>query len=173
MPSTGTTAGRKLLDKTLGVHADAPVPKYHSDAPYRKRARRKPRHAATMPGRRERNTRQGGAVRHLLRQPQRAAICAEDLTAVFEHNGIPVTSSRTESCCGMPKLELGDLEAVAKLQGHQHPAAARSSSTTGYDIVAPIPSCVLMFKQELPLMFPDDARRARCVERACSIRSNT
>ena len=27
----------------------------------------------------------------------------------------------------------------------------------GYDIVAPIPSCVLMFKQELPLMFPEDA----------------
>jgi Fe-S oxidoreductase len=27
----------------------------------------------------------------------------------------------------------------------------------GCDIVAPIPSCVLMFKQELPLMFPDDA----------------
>ena len=28
----------------------------------------------------------------------------------------------------------------------------------GYDVVAPIPSCVLMFKQELPLMFPE--RRA-------------
>lgn len=27
----------------------------------------------------------------------------------------------------------------------------------GYDIVAPIPSCVLMFKQELPLMFAGDA----------------
>ncbi|MBD3609905.1 MAG: Fe-S oxidoreductase, partial [Gammaproteobacteria bacterium] len=27
----------------------------------------------------------------------------------------------------------------------------------GYDIVAPVSSCVLMFKQELPLMFPDDA----------------
>ena len=26
----------------------------------------------------------------------------------------------------------------------------------GFDIVAPSPSCVLMFKQELPLMFPDD-----------------
>ena len=26
----------------------------------------------------------------------------------------------------------------------------------GWDIVAPIPSCALMFKQELPLMFPDD-----------------
>jgi Fe-S oxidoreductase len=31
----------------------------------------------------------------------------------------------------------------------------------GLDIVAPIPSCVLMFKQELPLMFPDDADVAR------------
>jgi Fe-S oxidoreductase len=27
----------------------------------------------------------------------------------------------------------------------------------GWDISAAIPSCVLMFKQELPLMFPDDA----------------
>ena len=27
----------------------------------------------------------------------------------------------------------------------------------GWDIIAPVPSCVLMFKQELPLMFPDDA----------------
>jgi Fe-S oxidoreductase len=26
----------------------------------------------------------------------------------------------------------------------------------GWDVVAPVPSCVLMFKQELPLMFPDD-----------------
>jgi Fe-S oxidoreductase len=26
----------------------------------------------------------------------------------------------------------------------------------GWDIVAPIPSCALMFKQELPLLFPDD-----------------
>ena len=26
----------------------------------------------------------------------------------------------------------------------------------GYDIVAPIPSCVLMFKQEIPLLFPED-----------------
>src|SRR5438552_3893343 len=27
----------------------------------------------------------------------------------------------------------------------------------GWDIVAPVPSCVVMFKQELPLMFPCDA----------------
>jgi len=32
---------------------------------------------------------------------------------------------------------------------------------SGYDIVAPIPSCVLMFKQELPLMFPGEADVAK------------
>jgi len=26
----------------------------------------------------------------------------------------------------------------------------------GWDLIAPVPSCVLMFKQELPLLFPDD-----------------
>ena len=31
-----------------------------------------------------------------------------------------------------------------------------SAVDEGWDIVALVPSCVLMFKQELPLMFPDD-----------------
>jgi Fe-S oxidoreductase len=35
----------------------------------------------------------------------------------------------------------------------------------GYDIVAPIPSCVLMFKQELPLMFPDEPDAAKVKQR--------
>ena len=35
-------------------------------------------------------------------------------------------------------------------------AALRAAVEDGWDIVAPIPSCVLMFKQELPLMFPED-----------------
>ena len=35
----------------------------------------------------------------------------EDLVVVFEHNGIPVASTRRERCCGMPKMELGNLDA--------------------------------------------------------------
>jgi glycerol-3-phosphate dehydrogenase subunit C len=34
----------------------------------------------------------------------------------------------------------------------------------GYDVVAPIPSCVLMFRQELPLMYPEDAQVRRVAE---------
>ena len=80
----------------------------------------------------------------------------EDLIEVFEHNGIPVTIAEKERCCGMPKLELGDLDAVARAKEANIPVLARLVDA-GWDIVAPVPSCVLMFKQELPLMFPNDA----------------
>ncbi len=56
----------------------------------------------------------------------------------------------------MPKLELGDLETVEKYKDFNIPQL-KALIDDGYDIVAPIPSCVLMFKQELPLMFPEDA----------------
>ena len=56
----------------------------------------------------------------------------------------------------MPKLELGDLEAVARLKAINIPPLARLARE-GYAILTPVPSCTLMFKQELPLMFPDDA----------------
>jgi Fe-S oxidoreductase len=80
----------------------------------------------------------------------------EDLAAVFQHNGIPVKVVGKEKCCGMPKLELGDLATVEKYKNFNIPQL-KALVDAGYDIVAPIPSCVLMFKQELPLMFPDDA----------------
>ncbi len=73
----------------------------------------------------------------------------------------------------MPKLELGDLETIAQPEGGEHPAARRRWWTQGYDIVAPIPSCVLMFKQELPLLFPDDPQVQAGRRRVSSTRSST
>ena len=81
---------------------------------------------------------------------------AQDLVRVFEHNGIPVSLTAKESCCGMPKLEQGDLDTVRKYSERNIPELVRLIDA-GHDIVAPIPSCVLMFRQELPLMFPRDA----------------
>jgi Fe-S oxidoreductase len=83
-----------------------------------------------------------------------------DLAAIFAHNGIEVALAERENCCGMPKLELGDLQAVADLKARNVPPLI-AMIERGYDIVAPVPSCVLMFKQELPLMFPDDPEIAR------------
>ena len=79
-----------------------------------------------------------------------------DLLAVLSHNEIPVVLARQEACCGMPKLELGDLEGVQRLKERNVPVLAELARE-GYAILAPVPSCALMFKQELPLLFPEDA----------------
>jgi len=79
-----------------------------------------------------------------------------DLLKILAHNQIPVTLVHKEACCGMPKLELGDLEGVARLKSINVPVLA-GLARDGYAIVSAIPSCTLMFKQELPLLFPHDA----------------
>ena len=55
----------------------------------------------------------------------------------------------------MPKLELGDLDSVAQAKETNIPVLSKLVDE-GYDLIAPVPSCVLMYKQELPLLFPDD-----------------
>jgi len=80
---------------------------------------------------------------------------AEDLIKVFTHNNIKTEVLERENCCGMPKLELGDLKSVEELKNKNIPNLVEAIKN-GYDIVSPVPSCVLMFKQELPLLFPDD-----------------
>ena len=150
-------AGRKLLEKTLGVDREAPVP----DLP-------QPQPASAAQGPPER----GDALSPWARPSGQVALFAtcygnrnvpevgEDLAAVFEHNGIPVTTLPSERCCGMPKLELGDLEAVARLKDENIPVMA-AQVDAGWDLISPVPSCTLMFKQELPLMFPDDRGRGQ------------
>jgi glycerol-3-phosphate dehydrogenase subunit C len=78
-----------------------------------------------------------------------------DLIKLLEHNEIPYVIVEKESCCGMPKFELGDLDAVEKHKNANIPVLARYAKD-GFAIVTPVPSCTLMFKQELPLLFPAD-----------------
>jgi glycerol-3-phosphate dehydrogenase subunit C len=147
-------AGRKLLESTLGVHPNAPVPEYHS-----KTARKRLKHLVGSGGTAARASASTTGKVALFttcycnrNHPQ----VNEDLVAVFEHNDIAVTLASKEVCCGMPKLELGDFESVTKAKEQNIPALVKLVDE-GWDIVTPIPSCTLMFKQELPLMFPDDA----------------
>jgi len=78
-----------------------------------------------------------------------------DLLKILDHNEVPYVLADYKACCGMPKLELGDLDSVAKLKERNMPELARLARE-GYAIMTPVPSCTLMFKQEIPLMFPDD-----------------
>jgi Fe-S oxidoreductase len=147
-----------VLEKVLGVARTAPLPDYHA-----RTARKRLAHLGTT------QDPVAAAVRPTPHTRGRVALFAtcygnrnepqldEDLAAIFAHNGIEVALLPRERCCGMPRLELGDLEAVAKLKEQNIPQLAQAVAA-GFDVVAPIPSCVLMFKQELPLMYPEDAQ---------------
>ena len=143
---------RKAMDKVMGVHPEAIVPEYHSNSLRKRVAGRKaPQLEAEAAG----QTKGRVALFATCYCNRNAPAIGEDLIAVFEHNKIPVRLADKEVCCGMPKLELGDLETVEQHKDVNIPRLA-ALVDEGWDLIAPVPSCVLMFKQELPLMFPDD-----------------
>ena len=80
-----------------------------------------------------------------------------DLLKILDHNAIPYVLVEKEKCCGMPKLELGDLQSVDASKQANIPVLARYAAE-GYAILSAVPSCTLMFKQEIPLMYPGDAQ---------------
>jgi len=146
---------RTALSSTLGIHKDAVLPEYHGNHTLKSLRKKNPGHADTKPvaaGRTRGQVAVYATCYGKHNQPQ----LLSDLFAVLEHNNIPTILQEKEKCCGMPKLELGDLDAVEKNKDINIPIMAKLIDQ-GYDIIAPIPSCVLMYKQELPLMFPDDA----------------
>ncbi len=143
---------RKVMDKVLGVHPDAVLPKFNSNTIH-KRMRT---HTSSLTPEQAGSTRGKVALFATCYGNYNEPELGTDLVRIFEHNGIPVTDVDKAQCCGMPKMELGDLDAVERAKDANIPLLAKLVDE-GWDIVAPIPSCVLMFKQELPLMFPDDA----------------
>lgn len=150
-------AMRGAMEKTLGVHRDAHVPTYHRNT-LTKRARQLPE--MTIPAQEAGPTRGKVALFGTCYCNFNEPNVGEDLIKVFQHNDIPTKLVERTRCCGMPKLELGDLQSAAKFKQHNLPLLLEVIDQ-GYDIVTPIPSCTLMFKQELPLMFPDDAQVQR------------
>ena len=147
----GNETARKLIERTIGVHRDARLPRYQAN-PLRRRLKNRSGSGDARPAG---STRGRAVLFTTCYGHYNEPVIGEDLVAVFEHNDIPVKLVGKERCCGMPKLELGDLDSVAKAKETNIPLL-KQHIDDGWDIVAPIPSCVLMFKQELPLMFPND-----------------
>ncbi|MEY2897067.1 MAG: hypothetical protein RL669_1336 [Pseudomonadota bacterium] len=146
-----TGAMRSLMESQMGVDKTAWIPEYAS---------------RTFASQARSNT--AAPVRDGERTPGKVAIYSTcyvnynepgmglDLVRILEHNAIPYEIVEKSACCGMPVLELGDLDSVARAKEVNIPKLA-ALARAGYAIVTPIPSCTLMFKQELPLMFPGDA----------------
>ena len=147
----GNATFRKALDSAMGIHHEAPVPQFHSKT-MRKQVKPLIRQIQPRPiG----NTTGKVALYATCYGNYNSPEIGPDFVKVFQHNEIHIDVVPKEKCCGMPKLELGDLETVNKLKEANIPVLA-ALVDQGYDLIAPIPSCVLMYKQELPLMYPDD-----------------
>ena len=142
---------RQLFEKAAGVHHQAPVPEYH----HRTMRKRLKQQSLPLKAKPLANTRGKLALFASCYGNYNRPEIGEDIFKVFQHNQIAIELVEQERCCGMPKLELGDLDAVAKAKAFNIPALAEKVDQ-GYDLTALVPSCVLMFKQELPLLFPDD-----------------
>src|SRR5260370_34103518 len=155
---TRTAAGRALLEKTLGVDRTVPLPQYHARSARKRLAHLgTPPRAAGAPGAHSAQASAATTGRVALFTScygnRNDPALAEDLVAVFAHNGIEITLLAQERCCGMPRLELGDLLAVARLKEYNVPQLAQAVDA-GYDLVAPTPSRVSIFHHTLPLLSP-------------------
>jgi Fe-S oxidoreductase len=147
---THTKAARSVMESVAGVDKDAWLPSL-----------------ATQKFRSGAADSQPYAVKNGDKTPGKVAIYStcyvnynepgigHDLLKILDHNEIPYVLVEKEKCCGMPKLELGDLDSVNSSKEANIPVLHKYAQE-GYAILSAVPSCTLMFKQEIPLMYPDD-----------------
>jgi Fe-S oxidoreductase len=146
-----TRPARALIEAAMGIDREAWMPEF---APTRFRSAA--RSDETAPARNGERTPGKVAIYSTCYVNYNEPDIGHDLVKVLGHNGIPHVILEKEACCGMPKLEIGDLDSVERLRNVNIPRLAKLARE-GYAILTPIPSCTLMYKQELPLMFPGDA----------------
>ncbi len=146
----GNRLTRPLLEKVACVHRDAHLPRFHG-------------RTLTARGRGE-----APAINREAPAFGRKAVLyatcfinynnpdvGEGFRRVLAHNGVE-TEVVYPSCCGMPQLEHGDLERVAR-NARTVAGALRPWIDKGYDVVSLVPSCSLMLKFEWPLIEPGNA----------------
>ena len=139
---------RPAMEKVLGVHRDAALPKFHGK---------------TFMD----HVREPVAINTDAPAYGRKAVIYATCFANFNNPAIGMSARQVLAkngvetevvyprCCGMPQLEQGDIAAVAD-------AAASVAGDLkvwidkGYDVIALVPSCALMMKFEWPLIVPEN-----------------
>jgi len=150
---------RTLIEGLAGVHREAALPRFHHQSLQQRAMAGAPALNEAAPAFGRRAALYATCLGN-YNEPE-TGLAAR---AVLAWNGVE-THIVHPGCCGMPQLELGDIETVARGAG-RIAAELLAVSDAGYDIVALMPSCALMLKHEWPLLLPDNddvARLARSV----------
>ena len=150
---------RTLIEGLAGVHREAALPRFHHES-------LEQRAMAGAPALNE-------AAPAFGRKAALYATCLGNYNnpetglaarAVLARNGVD-TRILHPGCCGMPQLEQGDIETVARRAG-RIAGELLAAADAGYDIVALMPSCALMLKSEWPLILPENEDVARLARTA-------
>ena len=136
---------RKIAHRLIGIHENAPLPTFAT-----KREKRRVQVGAQK-GRSHARVALYLTCYGINSEPS----VVDSLIKVLEHNGFEVRILEEARCCGMPKLELGDLGSVVDMARVNLPVF-KSAVDEGFLITSIIPSCILMYRQEVPLLLPED-----------------
>ncbi len=154
---------RALMEKTAGIDAKAPLPKFHA-------------RTFVSAAKQEENEINRGAPAFGKRKAALYATCfvnynkpdtGMDARAVLNHIGVE-TKVAYPGCCGMPFLEQAELDRVAKNAAKVSKELVKLIDE-GYDIVALTASCGLMLKFEWALILPDNPDVKRVAENVFDI----
>ena len=142
---------RPLMEKTLGIDAHAELPKFVSRTfgASDRRTPISPNAIAPAFGQRK------AALFATCFVNYNKPVTGMAARAVLNHIGVE-TRAAYPGCCGMPFLEQGELDRVAK-QAVRVSKELIALVEQGYDIVTLTASCGLMLKFEWPLIVPDNA----------------
>jgi glycerol-3-phosphate dehydrogenase subunit C len=138
-----------VMEKTVGIHRDWPLPVYEGQ-PFSKWF------AAHQ---RDPDLGENGKVAFFTTCTVEYSEVETGIAAVqvLEHNGVQVIE-RYETCCGMPALDVGDIETATR-SAQRNIAALAAAIRDGYAVVSPGPTCSYMLKEEYPLLVDsEDAR---------------
>jgi glycerol-3-phosphate dehydrogenase subunit C len=136
---------RLLMHNTIGIHKDRQLPDYASQSLLRWWQQRPPVAAPSEPS---------GDVALFAtcfvnyNDPEIGKAAIE----VLEHAGYKVDCPE-QMCCGMPKLDGGDLPGAREL-ARKNIALLSASVRAGKKVLSPGPSCTLMLKTEYPELVP-------------------
>ena len=149
--AAGSKTLRKAGEALFGLHQDAPLPHFSAKALTKQLP---PLIGDELPAASTDRTQGKVAIYVTCYGDHNEPQMVEDLIAVLKHNNVPGSPAGCK-VLRHAKTGAGRPKKVEKMKDANIPVFTQAIAE-GYDIIAPIPSCVLMYKQELPLMFPDD-----------------
>ena len=141
-------ANRILMEKTIGIHRDKILPKFHSET-FERWFKKNP----------SRTTSNGLKVAffHTCLVNYNEPRIGKASVRVLEKNQVEVADPQNQRCCGMPYLDGGRLDAALE-HFRDNVKVLLPYVQNGYDVVVPEPTCGMMLKKEYADYLQGDER---------------